>query len=149
MARVASLIIQKNTENQTIMKEGFVGLAVQSSEFSEKMMKANEALDKQLKQCQEEMKIMSQELHKQKEKEMLVEQKKEKWKKRKRLQKRDPITIEIYRIFIEESYKLSYTKSYRGARLRIALVLLFVTGIRISELLPLKMGQVQTLFTEQ
>ena len=43
MARVASLIIQKNTENQTIMKEGFVGLAVQSSEFSEKMMKANEA----------------------------------------------------------------------------------------------------------
>ncbi len=60
-----------------------------------------------------------------------------------------PITTEIYKMLIEESNKLSYAKSYRGVRLRTALALLFVTGIRISELLPLKMGQVQTLFTEQ
>jgi integrase/recombinase XerC len=78
-----------------------------------------------------------------------VEQKKERWKKRKRLPKKRPITIETYKILIEESDKLSYAKSYRGVRLRIALALLFVTGIRISELLPLKMGQVQTLFTQQ
>ncbi len=47
---------------------------------------------------------------------------------------------------IEESNKISYARSYRGARLRIAL--LVVTGIRIGELLPLKIGQIQTLFTE-
>ena len=36
---------------------------------------------------------------------------------------------------------------YQSARLRLALALLFVTGIRISELLPLKMNQVGSLFT--
>ena len=37
---------------------------------------------------------------------------------------------------------------YLGARLRIALAILFITGIRISELLPLKVYQVQTLFAD-
>ena len=149
MTRVASLMIEKNTENQTIMKEGFVGLAVQNVELNEKLMKQNEALEKQTKQLQEKLEMIAQELHERKEKEILVEQKKEKWNKRKRLPKKQPITIEIYKVLIEESDKLSYAKSYRGVRLRIALALLVVTGIRISELLPLKMGQVQTLFTEQ
>jgi integrase len=149
MTRVASLMIEKNTENQTIMREEFVGLAVQNVELNEKLMEQNEALEKQTKQLQEKLEMITQELHERKEKEILVEQKKKKWKERKRLPEKQPINIEIYKILIEESNKLSYAKSYRGVRLRIALALLVVTGIRLSELLPLKMGQVQTLFTEQ
>lgn len=41
---------------------------------------------------------------------------------------------------------MNYAYSYRGARLRLALAIMAVTGIRISELLSLKMEQVKTLF---
>ena len=73
-----------------------------------------------------------------------MQEKKEKWKNRRRLPKREPITREIYDSLIESSQKL---KLYQGARLRLALALLLVTGIRISELLPLKMKQVESIFT--
>lgn len=56
------------------------------------------------------------------------------------------INTDIYNIFIENSKKLSYAISYRGSRLRLALALLAVTGIRVGDLLPLKMEQVETLF---
>ena len=38
--------------------------------------------------------------------------------------------------------------NYTATRTRIAICLLTVTGIRISELLPLKVGQLETLLTE-
>ena len=60
---------------------------------------------------------------------------------RKRLPKRQPITPEIYRLLIQAAESPSYT----SVRLRIAFCLLTVTGIRINELLPLKVGQLQTL----
>ena len=37
---------------------------------------------------------------------------------------------------------------YQSARLRLALALLLVTGVRISELLPLKINQLESLFTK-
>jgi integrase len=77
----------------------------------------------------------------------LLEEKKEKWKNRRRLPKREPITIEIYDSLIKSSQKFKYRNLYQSARLRLALALLLVTGIRISELLPLKMKQVESLFT--
>lgn len=40
--------------------------------------------------------------------------------------------------------QINYSNRYRVARLKIALVILVVTGIRISQLLP-KMGQFKTL----
>lgn len=43
---------------------------------------------------------------------------------------------------------MDYQNRYTAARLRLALALLVVTGIRISELLPLKMIQIKTLFNE-
>jgi integrase len=60
---------------------------------------------------------------------------------RKRLPKRQPITSDIYQLLIE-SVK---GKAYKSARLRIAFCLLVVTGIRVSELLPLKVSQLETL----
>jgi hypothetical protein len=68
MARVESLMIEKNSENQTIMKEGFVGLPFQTVELNEKLMKQNEALEKQTKQLQEKLEMIVQELHEPKEK---------------------------------------------------------------------------------
>jgi site-specific recombinase XerD len=64
-----------------------------------------------------------------------------KWSNRKRLPKRDPINSEIYNLLIKESEGPSYI----ATRTRIAICLLTVTGIRISELLSLKVGQLETL----
>jgi len=66
------------------------------------------------------------------------------WSNRKRLPKRDPITSEIYNLLIKESEGPSYI----ATRTRIAICLLTVTGIRIGELLPLKVGQLETLLKE-
>lgn len=61
--------------------------------------------------------------------------------KQKRLPKRDPITSEIYNeliVFVKGS-------NYTDVRLRIAFCLLTVTGMRVNELLPLKIKQLNTL----
>lgn len=63
---------------------------------------------------------------------------------RTRLPKRDPITGKIYRLLIE----VAEGPSYKSVRLRIALCLLAVTGVRISELRNLKVGQLSTLLNE-
>ncbi len=55
--------------------------------------------------------------------------------------KGQPITPEIYRLLIQAAESSSYT----SVRLRIAFCLVTVTEIRINELLPLKVGQHQTL----
>ena len=60
---------------------------------------------------------------------------------RKRLPRRDQVTREIYDLLIQASGSPVYT----SVRLRIAFCLLTMTGIRINELLPLKVGQIQTL----
>ena len=60
---------------------------------------------------------------------------------RKRLPRNQPITREIYDVLIQASESLAYT----SVRLRITFCLLTVTEIRINELLPLKVGQLQTL----
>lgn len=57
---------------------------------------------------------------------------------------RDPITREIYDLLIQASGNPTYT----SVRLRITFCLLTLTGIRVSELLPLKVGQLQTLLEE-
>nr|QGW12747.1 putative integrase/recombinase protein [Nanofrustulum shiloi]QGW12748.1 putative integrase/recombinase protein [Nanofrustulum shiloi] len=51
---------------------------------------------------------------------------------------------EIYNLLMKEIEGPSYI----ATRTRIAICLLTVTGIRISELLPLKVGQLETLLAE-
>lgn len=63
---------------------------------------------------------------------------------RKRLPKRDPMTAEIYKELIKEAEGPTYIY----VRTRIALCILAITGIRINELLPLKVNQLQTLIEE-
>ena len=63
---------------------------------------------------------------------------------RKRLPKREPMTGEIYKELIQAAEGPTYIH----VRTRVALCILAVTGIRINELLPLKVNQLQTLIEE-
>ena len=63
---------------------------------------------------------------------------------RKRLPKRDPMTAEIYKKLIKEAEG----PTYLHVRLRLTLCLLAVPGVRINELLNIKVSQLKTLTQE-
>ena len=91
---------------------------------------------------QEQLEIILANLYAKKKQEKINQEKKLKRKNRNRLPKREPITTEIYNFLINQTETIDYQNRYRAARLRLALALLAVTGIRISELLRLKMFQI-------
>ena len=136
--------LSKILENQRITKKkqdqilettqrGFIGLALRNEE----LLKLNDQLKQQLNDVIKELNAIKQER----------EQKaalKEARTNRKRLPKRDPMTAEIY----TELMRAAEGPTYINLRTRIALCILAVTGIRINELLPLKVSQLETLFKE-
>jgi integrase len=111
--------------NRNELRLGFIGLATQNQE----LINLNKKLNQQLETVVEELNQFKRERQEK-------TARKEAWAKRKRLPKRDPVTPQIYQALIE------------AARLRVALCLLAITGIRINELLPLKVHQLKTLLTE-
>jgi integrase len=115
------------------LQRGFIGLALRNEE----LLKANDQLKQQLDDVLKELNVIKQEREEK-------AARREKWAKRKRLPKRDPINSEIYNLLIKESEG----PSYRATRTRIAICILSVTGIRIGELLSLKVGQLETLVEE-
>jgi site-specific recombinase XerD len=119
-------------ESQKINQKD-LGLATQNSE----LLDLNKELNQQLEIVMSELNLIK------KEREEKAARR-DKWSKRKRLPKRDPINSEIYNLLIKESEGPSYI----ATRTRIAICLLTVTGIRIGELLPLKVGQLETLLKE-
>ena len=108
------------------LQRGFIGLALRNEKLNQKLEVAVSELNAMKKEREEKA------------------TRREKWSKRKRLPKRDPINSEIYNLLIKESEGLSYI----ATRTRIAICILTVTGIRISELLSLKVGQLETLLEE-
>jgi integrase len=127
------LLVEGQKINQNELRLGFIGLATQNQELFD----LNKKLNQQLETVLEELNIVKQEREEKKTR-------KKARANRKRLPKRDPINYEIYSLLIKESEGPSYTKT----RTRAAICLLTVTGIRISELLPLKVGQLETLLNE-
>ena len=115
------------------LQRGFIGLALRN----EDLLKSNDQLKQQLEIVVSELNAIKKERE-----EKAV--RREKWAKRKRLPKRDPINSEIYNLLIQESEGPTYI----ATRTRIAICLLTVTGIRIGELLSLKVGQLETLVEE-
>ena len=115
------------------LRKGFIGLALRNEE----LLRSNDQLKQQLDEVLNELNAV-----KKKREEKTV--RREKWAKRKRLPKRDPINSEIYNLLIKESEGPTYI----ATRTRIAICLLTVTGIRIGELLSLKVGQLETLLEE-
>ena len=127
------LILEGQEINQQELRLGFIGLAKQNSE----LLDLNQDLSQQLADVLKELNAIK------KEREEKAARR-EKWSKRKRLPKRDPINSEIYNLLMKESEGPSYI----ATRTRIAICLLTVTGIRVSELLPVKVGQLETLLKE-
>ena len=115
------------------LQKGFIGLALRNEE----LLKSNDQLKQQLDGVLKELNIIKQEREEK-------EARKQARANRKRLPKRDPINSELYNLLIKESEG----PSYQGTRTRIAICLLTVTGIRIGELLSLKVGQLETLLQE-
>ena len=64
------------------------------------------------------------------------------------LPRRESITTSIYHFRINKTNTIKSSNRYRAAKLRLALLVVVITGSQISKFLPLKMGQVQTLFLE-
>ena len=112
------------------MRRGFIGLAQQNQE----LVKLNKQLTQQLETVVEELNQIKQE---RREKEI----RKQARANRKRLPKRDPMTAEIYKELIKEAEG----PTYLHVRLRLDLCLLAVTGVRINELLNIKVSQLRTL----
>ena len=110
--KLFSLMAEGHVETQSMMKEGFVGLAIQNAELNAELKGQNKGLEDQLR-------IVREELEERKERERLIEEKKEKRKNQKRLPKREPITIEIYDSLIQSSQKFKYSNLYQSARLRL------------------------------
>ena len=136
--------LSKILENQRISKKkqdqilettqrGFIGIALRNEE----LLKSNDQLKQQLDKVLKELNAIKQEREEK-------AARKEAWTNRKRLPKRDPMTGEIY----IELMRATEGPTYIKLRTRIALCILAVTGIRINELLPLKVSQIETLFKE-
>ena len=127
------ILVERQTNNSKELKairndlqRGFIGLALRNEELNQKLKIAVSELTAMKKEREEKA------------------ARREKWSKRKRLPKRDPINSEIYNLLIKESEG----PTYMATRTRIGICLLTVTGIRISELLSLKVGQLETLLEE-
>ena len=126
--------------NQHQLRVGFQQLANQNRFLSlqnQQLLDLNQELKQQLTTVNKELNQIK------KERDQKAARR-EKWANRNRLTKRDPINSEIYNLVIKECDG----SNYKATRTRIAICLLTVTGIRISELLPLKVGQLETLLTE-
>src|SRR5210317_2644538 len=128
---------EKNSDKLQIIGEelrrNFIELALRNEE----LLKSNDQLKQQLNGVLKELNLIKQE-----RKEKVA--RKEARANRKRLPKRDPMTAEIYKELIKEAEGPTYIH----VRTRIALCILAVTGIRINELLPLKVNQLKTLVEE-
>jgi len=134
------ILVEEQTNNlkqlQAIrndLQRGFIGLALRNQE----LMKLNTELTQQLGTIIAELNQIKQEYQ---EKEI----RKQARVNRKRLPKREPITAGIYKKLVQAAAGPAYI----DVRLRIAICLLTMTGIRINELLPLKVYQLQTLVEE-
>lgn len=141
-------VIQENNEDLKLMqihnskkldiirseqREGLIRIKMDTHQ----LIRENESLKKQVDTLVEELKAT-------KQKELEQKLRKERRKKRRRLPKRDPMTLEIYNELMKQEEGPTYLK----ARLRLAICILFITGIRLNELLPLKVYQLETLFKE-
>ena len=115
------------------LQKGFIGLALRNEE----LLKLNDQLKQQLDGVLKELNLIKQEREEK-------EARKQARASRKRLPKRDPMTRESYK----ELIKAAEGPTYINLRTRIALCILAVTGVRINELLPLKVRQLKTLFEE-
>jgi integrase len=134
------LLLHGQKINREELRVGFRQLADQNRFLSlqnQQLLDLNQELKQQLETVVEELNRFKRERQEK-------AARKEARANRKRIPKRDPMTAEIYKELIKEAEG----PTYLHVRLRLALCLLAVTGVRINELLPLKANQLETLLEE-
>ena len=133
-----ALILEGQKINQKDLRLCFITLAAQNKELLESNKELNDQLKAVLKEFDELKKDQEEKASRKKAR-----------ANRRRLAKRDPVTPEIYNALIDatKSNIINYN-NYTAARLRVALCLLAITGVRVNELLPLKVHQLKTLLTK-
>ena len=134
------LLLHGQKINREELRVGFRQLADQNRFLSLQNQQLLD-LNKELKQ---QLETVVEELNRFKRERQEKAARKEARANRKRIPKRDPMTAEIYKELIKEAEG----PTYLHVRLRLALCLLAVTGVRINELLPLKANQLETLLEE-
>jgi integrase len=134
------ILVEGQTNNSKQLKairndlqKGFIGLALRNEE----LLKSNDQLKEQLDEILKELNAIKQEREEK-------AARKEARANLKRLPKRDPMTAEIYKELIKEAEG----PTYLHIRLRLTLCILAVTGVRINELLNIKVSQLKTLTQE-
>ena len=120
-----ALILEGQKINQKDLRLCFITLAAQNKELLESNKELNDQLKAVLKEFDELKKDQEEKASRKKAR-----------ANRRRLAKRDPVTPEIYNALID------------ATKLRVALCLLAITGVRVNELLPLKVHQLKTLLTK-
>ena len=139
------LLLHGQVLNREELRVGFRQLAYQNPYLSyqnQQLLDLNQELKQQLETVVEELNQIKQERQEK-------AARKEVWANRKGLAKRDPVTPEIYQALINATKTgIIRYNGYTAVRLRIALCLLTITGIRVNELLPLKVHQLKTLLSE-
>jgi len=134
------LLLHGQKINREELRVGFHQLADQNRFLSlqnQKLLDLNQELKQQLETIEEELNQFKRERQEK-------AARKEARANRKRLPKRDPMTAQIYKELIKEAEG----PTYLNVRLRLALCLLAVTGVRINELLNIKVSDLTTLIQE-
>ena len=127
------LVLKGEEVNQKELQELRLGF-IELTKETQGLLDLNNELSKQLEKVVEELEILKQEREEKKIR-------KQARANRKRLAKRDPITPEIYEQLITSIIGFDY----KSVRLRLAILILTISGIRVNELLSLKVNQLLTL----
>lgn len=133
IVQIQALGLVEEKVTQGIIISGFSAVLTQNEEIIER----NKDLKNQITLLEEQVSELLSELERLRAEERAKEKRKEARANRKRLAKRDPITLRIY----EELITSISGYDYKSVRLRIACLILAITGIRLNKLLPLKMKQ--------
>jgi hypothetical protein len=132
LSRIENLLLAGQNSTHELLKLGFSGLAMQNSE-----------LHKELAGLQDQVAAMLEELtiSKKQREDKEPTKRAASASQRKKKAHQEPMTPAIY----EKIINSVEAKTYKASRLRVAFCLLALTGVRISELLPLKVAQLDTL----
>ena len=65
--KLFSLMAEGHAETQSMMEEGFVGLAIQNAELNAELKEQNKVLEDQLNKLQDQLRIVTEELQERKE----------------------------------------------------------------------------------
>ena len=145
LKRISDLMLSNSDNNQThqLLRLGFGVVFKQNEE----LIKSNRQLVETLYKMELSFKEVSDELNIQKQDRYEKQERKMKRALRIAQTKREAITQEIYQKIQELTPNKNAT--YTVARMRMAFCLLVITGVRISELLPITKKQIQDLFSQK